>query len=415
MQNDTELFAELIKNNPFWDIFDSQFEIIQPASSPELPVVPSPDNSIPLASYVIFTGCLLLGALVFLVNKIRHRMNTPDIFYDEGNNWYYYRFHSEDSSILVGDEPWLPKNYYFDIQNEGFFPLGSDPVAERRVPLDEIRQAMRPPGLHRVLPLFLVFLGLAGASYLYQRVVEENYQIYAQQIAQREIELSRFEPYAGMCRLNDKEALLPQLMTVQVIYDLPAGSVPPIAIETHQYLENDELNTSEGVLALPVIDFLYGSPGLIVGDSGDSIFFGDRATGNENCLQGNTFFLQTETDTAGEIAYQVPVDELKSLSLGPQSGSYESNLFGRYVMNHLINLSSYDMRVVEYRYSVDELPGCDTSRESQIYEPGHEGVWSGFQGEIVAWGTSPVQTIRTPDFQTCSSVFHLEYRQDDDL
>ena len=70
MQNDTEQFAELLKNNPFWSVYDSQFEIVQPASNPELRALPSPDVSLPTTSYVFFAGFFLLGLWCYLRNKI---------------------------------------------------------------------------------------------------------------------------------------------------------------------------------------------------------------------------------------------------------------------------------------------------------------------------------------------------------
>ena len=321
--------------------------------------------------------------------------------------WYYYQLPNCDPSLMTGHEVWLPGNYYFDVDaGEFFFDNEGKP---EKASVAQLRKAAVRGTPAYIIPFSIIVVGFLGAGYIFNLNYLDDYSAYLAEQSEQQNALMAFNPYAGMCRLNDKNSLIPNLMTVQVAYNLPEGSSPPFAIEALYYLEGDELSTPTGNITLPSQLFLHDSPELIVGDSASDINFRNRATG-DNCIDGNTIFLASEPGSGEATAYLVPVDDLKSIFLGESSGSYESKLFGRYDSTYMVNLSSYDLRIKEFRYAVDDLPGCNTISAQEILPPDYQGLGDGFRGEIVPWGTPMTETINLPNFQSCSSIFHLEYQ-----
>ena len=110
------------------------------------------------------------------------------------------------------------------------------------------------------------------------------------------------------------------------------------------------------------------------------------------------------------MPYIVPVGNLKQLVLGSESGLYETKLNGFYESEYLINVSSYELQVVEQRYSIDNLPNCNSINYGEIFQPGFNGLTNSFQGKIVPWGTQPSATIDLPEFQACSRIQVIQYQ-----
>lgn len=413
MQDDVGIYAELIKNNPFWDIYDSQFEILEPSSPPEVPRILPPDDAWPVQAYYslgLIVIVALLGLYIIIRNRWQRIKKIPKIYFNENYKWYCYQFTGEEPSLITGDESWLPKNYYFDINQEDFFYVKKNDDPDRPATIEQVRNAALPPKATFLLPVLFLLTGIGVIGFVFRSEYDSRYENYQKLLAEREYEQSLFDPFEDMCQLNSKTSLIPQLMSVQIVHDLPNGSNSPIAVERHFYLEGDTLSTRNGEVTLPTQLFLHNSPDQIVGNDGQNINFRISSSSNDNCTQGNTYFTELDPETGNTVAYLVPISDLKNLSLGPELGLYETKLFGVYEKSYLINASSYEVRSVQYRYSIDNIPGCDTVLEGTTYMPGFMGNGDGFKGQIVPRGTSPAETINVPDFQMCSSVLQLEFQ-----
>lgn len=412
MQDDIEIFGEINKNNPFWTFFDSPFEPLEVVATPEIQEISPPNDALPIEAYSFYGLAFVIAVIALLLVKKHERRrasNFPKIYFDEKHNWYCYKFNEKKASLMTGDEAWIPKAFYFDINKEGFFHDKGDGELEKRASIDELRKAGHSKIPSLLIPTIIVAVGFLLNAYVFQLKSNTQYENYLGQVVEREYQLSLFDPFEGMCQLNSKSSLIPQQMTVQIVYDMPEGSNPPIAIEQYNYLEGDTLMISGEEIMLRTQLFLHNSPDQIVGDAAQQINFRERAGGHENCSQGNTYFLEPDPVTDSSVAYVVPINELKEFTLGLESGLYETKLFGIYDEMLLLNASSYEVRTVQYKYSIDNIPGCESITEGMTYMPGYMGNGGGFQGKIVPWGTSPAETINVPDFQMCSSVLHFEY------
>ncbi|MBN4075748.1 MAG: hypothetical protein COA71_13165 [SAR86 cluster bacterium] len=421
MQDDSETYAELIRNNPFWNIFGSDFEVLAPPTYSELPELTPPDDVLSPEAFYSYGLVIILALICFFIskkNQQQRKANFPTLFFNEKHQWYYYQFSGEESSLMTGDEVWLPKNYYFNIDQEGFY-YDDNHSDQRKVSAEDVRKAALTTSSILLFPLLIIVIGYLGTNYLYGFKYKNEYRNYLALIAEQEFQISLFNPYEGMCRLNSKASMTPQQMSVQVLYDLPEGSNPPITIESHFYLEGDVLTTAGGEIRLPTQNFLHYAPEQIIAGDAEYINFRDRASQSDNCSQGNTYFMEFEPSTDSSLApsvtpslaYLAPINDLKGLSLGTESGLYETKLFGTYQSVYLINASSYEIRTKQYKYSVDDIPGCDAITLGTSYPPNFMGVGNGFIGELVPWDTQPTETIDIPDFQMCSSVTHLEYQK----
>lgn len=413
MDDDIETYSEIIRNNPFWEIYEAQFEVLAPVEPPALPDIPYPNGSLPDSAYYSYISLLIIAILWFVINKSikkRRQLSCPRIYFNNEHQWYYYQFNDEEPSLITGSEPWLPKQYHFDIDQEDFYYEDPSNSQRKTASIEDIYKAASGKTPVFLFPAIFILAGYFVTQYLVSvsdNVALENYNTL---IAQQELQISQFNPFNGLCVLASKSSLIPQQMSVQILYDQSGESNVPIALEQYFYLEGDSLSTPNGEIYLPTQFFLHSSPELIADSTAQNINFRDKSSGNNNCTQGNTILINSDSGADNPEAYLVPVDELKTLSLGDDSGTYESKLFGRYDSYFLINASSYEVRSKQYSYSIDNLPGCNSVNTGVSFAPGFMGLGDGFIGKIVPWDTPPEETLDAPDFQRCSIVSHLEFR-----
>lgn len=414
MQDDLDNLLILQENNPFWDLYYSDFEVLEITEPPEIQLAAPPDQHFSIGSIILFSIALSVGILWLFLNKKAELLRSksfPNIFYNDKHQWLFYKITDNEVSIVTGNEEWIPYGYSLDV-NGGFF-IQANPTDGNynEVNIKELQKAAIKKSSTYALPItFIIFSVLVIYFYTNLRYQEE-YNGYLVEIEAARYQQSLFDPFAGMCELNNKESLIPQQMTVNVIYDLPEGSNPPISVEEYYYLEDDTLFVDGEEFQLPVQSFIFNSPELIVGNSGENINFYRRSNNSENCTEGNTFFQETLPESEESVAYLVPIDDLKILSLGGQSGLYESRLQGFYENEYLINASSYQVRIVQQRFSIDNLPDCDSLDEGGTYQPRFTGNGDILQGQLVPWGTVPSSTIDIPDFQGCSNLQVIQYQQ----
>ncbi|MAY02907.1 MAG: hypothetical protein CMQ38_08030 [Gammaproteobacteria bacterium] len=410
MQDDSVF---LLENNPFWDFFYSEYEVMEIAQAPDVQEPDPPEYQLSSESIVSLIIVLMLGFIWFIIYKkseLLRSKNFPDIYFDEKHQWLFYNFPGDEPSIVTGVEEWIPSRFSLDANGAYFVAEKGSNADKQKVPIDKVKiAAVRKASTYIWPPVFVIagFLVIYFSS-MYQ--YDSSYSEYLTEIEEIRYQQALFNPFSGMCVLNNQQALIPQQMTVNVVYDLPEGSEPPIAIDEYHYLEGDSLLVFEQEYSLPVQPFIFNSPELIVGNADQNINFYSRASGSQNCSEGNTIFLQEDSDTGEDIAYQVPVNDLKELSLGQSSGLYETRLSGFYESEYLINTSSYEIRMVQQSYSVDNLPNCDSLNIGETYVSGYSGDVDSIQGQLVPWGTSPSSTINIPDFQPCSRIQVIEYQ-----